>query len=161
MDRSRAAALPIVLLALLCASCSSSGPEATPAPSAAPIQSPSAELAKVSSTTAPTLVDRNCADFATQEVAQGFYIEAGGPDQDLHGLDPDHNGNACDEQSPSPVSSASVGTAPAGTVTAPAPPPSPAPSPSRRSSTTQGVVEGESGGSGSQSSCSSSDETRC
>ena len=152
----RAAALPIVLLALLCAACSSSGPEATPAPSAAPIGTPSAELAKVSSTTAPTLLDRNCPDFATQVDAQEFYIEAGGPDQDLHGVDPDHNGNACDEQSPSPVSSATVGTAPPGTFTAPTPVPSPS-----EVHTTQGVVEGESGGSGTTSSCSSSDETRC
>ena len=120
-----------------------------------------AVLAKVSSTTAPTLVDRNCADFADAgQVAQGFYIEAGGPDQDLHGLDPDHNGNACDEQSPSPVSSATVGTGLRGR------------SRHRRHHrhhnrpreeihTTQGVVEGESGGSGSQSSCDSSDETKC
>jgi hypothetical protein len=160
MSAMRAAALPIVLLALLCAACSSSGPEATPAPSAAPIGTPSAELAKVSSTTAPTLLDRNCADFATQVDAQEFYIEAGGPDQDLHGIDPDHNGNACDEQSPSPVSSATVGTAPPGTITAPAAAPTPVPSPSEITAT-QGVVEGESGGSGSQSSCESSDTQKC
>ncbi len=40
--------------------------------------------------------DRNCSDFATQEEAQAFYIAAGGPQQDPHGLDRDHNGLACE-----------------------------------------------------------------
>ena len=43
-----------------------------------------------------TLDDKDCEDFATQEEAQDFFAEAGGPDQDLHHLDPDGDGIPCD-----------------------------------------------------------------
>ncbi len=43
------------------------------------------------------LVDRNCSNFSTQQEAQNFYKESGGPEKDLHGLDPDKNGTACDD----------------------------------------------------------------
>jgi hypothetical protein len=51
----------------------------------------------VATTPIPGLVDRNCSDFGSQQDAQNFYLESGGPEQDLHGLDPDTNGKACDE----------------------------------------------------------------
>jgi hypothetical protein len=41
-------------------------------------------------------VDRNCDDFATQREAQQFFLSEGGPSQDPHGLDADHDGIACE-----------------------------------------------------------------
>lgn len=148
-----AAALPILLL---CVGCSSPTPVATPVPT--PSDAPASDrLAVVSSTDAPILDDRNCGDFPSQHDAQGFYIEAGGPDQDLHGLDPDRNGNACDDRSPPPSSSAAVATAPPSAIPTAAPPVG-TPNELRSSS---GSVDGKSGGSDNNSSCESSDETRC
>lgn len=37
----------------------------------------------------------NCADFATQQAAQRFFIKAGGPSKDVNSLDGDNNGVAC------------------------------------------------------------------
>jgi len=37
----------------------------------------------------------NCDDFATQEEAQRFFVNAGGPSDDVNGLDGDNNGVAC------------------------------------------------------------------
>jgi len=37
----------------------------------------------------------NCADFATQEAAQRFFVKAGGPSKDVNNLDGDNNGIAC------------------------------------------------------------------
>jgi len=37
----------------------------------------------------------NCDDFTTQEEAQRFFIKAGGPSDDVNGLDGDNNGVAC------------------------------------------------------------------
>ena len=76
-----------------------------PAPTAAaPItSSPSAATASPSASPPVVggLIDRNCSDFATREAAQAFYRESGGPERDLHGLDTDRNGTACDEPSSS------------------------------------------------------------
>jgi hypothetical protein len=160
METSRAAALPIVLLVLAFAACSLGVPDAAPSPTPAPVQTPRGVLAVVSATSSPTLIDRNCTDFPSPEDAQEFYIEAGGPDQDLHGLDPDQNGNACDDQGAFPTSAATVGTARPVHVTAPTSQP-PAEPPKSEVHTTEGVVEGESGGSGTQSSCESSDPENC
>lgn len=44
----------------------------------------------------PNGPDRDCADFATQAEAQEFYIAAGGPERDPHGLDHDRDGIACE-----------------------------------------------------------------
>ncbi len=44
----------------------------------------------------PNGPDRDCADFATQEEAQDFFIAAGGPEKDPHRLDHDHDGIACE-----------------------------------------------------------------
>ena len=41
--------------------------------------------------------DRNCGDFKTHDEAQEFFIAAGGPDSDPHGLDRDHDGIACED----------------------------------------------------------------
>lgn len=40
--------------------------------------------------------DRDCGDFASWEEAQAFYKAAGGPSTDLHRLDGDNNGIACE-----------------------------------------------------------------
>ena len=45
---------------------------------------------------APEIEDRNCADFSNWSEAQAFYLAAGGPDQDPHGLDRNKNGEACE-----------------------------------------------------------------
>ena len=157
MEYRRAA---VGLLVMVFAGCSSGGSDATPSPRQAPAQTPRGALAVVSATSSPTLIDKNCTDFASAEDAQAFYIEAGGPDQDLHGLDPDQNGNACDDQEAFPTSTATVGTASPVEVTAPTSAPAAEPA-SSEVHTTQGVVEGESGGSGTQSSCESSDPSHC
>jgi hypothetical protein len=41
-------------------------------------------------------VDRNCDDFTTQAEAQAFFLSAGGPVRDPHGLDADADGVACE-----------------------------------------------------------------
>lgn len=40
--------------------------------------------------------DYDCTDFDTQEDAQEFYEEEGGPDEDPHNLDRDGDGVACE-----------------------------------------------------------------
>ena len=40
--------------------------------------------------------DRNCSDFASPTEAQRFFLAAGGPVRDPHGLDRDGDGNACE-----------------------------------------------------------------
>lgn len=44
----------------------------------------------------PVTGDRDCSDFATPAAAQRFYLQAGGPTRDPHGLDRDGDGNACE-----------------------------------------------------------------
>ncbi len=78
----------------------------TPTPSeessATPVESETAQPGTTETMPSPTPTydpqgaRRNCADFATQEDAQAFYIVAGGPQRDPHGLDRDHNGLACE-----------------------------------------------------------------
>ena len=46
-------------------------------------------------------VDRDCGDFASQRAAQIFYLNAGGPRNDPHGLDSEGDGVAC-ESNPAP-----------------------------------------------------------
>ncbi len=41
-------------------------------------------------------VDRNCADFGSWEEAQNFFLTAGGPGEDPHGLDSNGDGTACE-----------------------------------------------------------------
>jgi len=40
--------------------------------------------------------DRNCSDFSSGAEAQRFFLAAGGPVRDPHGLDRDGDGNACE-----------------------------------------------------------------
>lgn len=44
--------------------------------------------------------DRDCKDFTTQEEAQRFFLEAGGPITDLHRLDTDGDGVVCESLRP-------------------------------------------------------------
>ena len=37
----------------------------------------------------------NCDDFSAQDEAQRFFVKAGGPNDDVNGLDGDNNGVAC------------------------------------------------------------------
>ncbi len=48
---------------------------------------------------APALAfrDRDCGDFKTQRQAQRFFRRAGGPREDPHRLDSDHDGKACED----------------------------------------------------------------
>lgn len=57
-----------------------------------PIAIPSATLPY-----APSLPDRDCGDFATQQEAQAFFLAAGGPARDPHRLDGDNDGIACEK----------------------------------------------------------------
>lgn len=45
---------------------------------------------------APIGGDRNCPDFSSAAEAQRFFLAAGGPVHDPHGLDRDGDGNACE-----------------------------------------------------------------
>ena len=47
--------------------------------------------------------DRNCTDFDTWEEAQDFFLAAGGPDSDPHGLDGNGDGIACESLPGSPT----------------------------------------------------------
>jgi hypothetical protein len=40
--------------------------------------------------------DRDCSDFTTQEEAQVFFEQEGGPAEDPHNLDGDNDGRACE-----------------------------------------------------------------
>lgn len=40
--------------------------------------------------------DMDCTDFDTQELAQEFFEEEGGPDEDYHNLDRDGDGVVCE-----------------------------------------------------------------
>ncbi|WP_309649907.1 thermonuclease family protein [Nocardioides sp.] len=57
---------------------------------------------------AHAVADRDCGDFNTQKAAQDFYINAGGPQSDPHGLDDDGDGVAC-ESNPCPCSTSQGG----------------------------------------------------
>jgi endonuclease YncB( thermonuclease family) len=52
--------------------------------------------------------DKDCSDFDTQAQAQAFFINAGGPSSDPHGLDADDDGRACDSL-PCPCSTSTSG----------------------------------------------------
>ena len=57
--------------------------------------------------------DRDCADFDSQEEAQQFFEEQGGPDEDPHRLDEDQDGEACEEHfSGTPQGGVDTGLAP-------------------------------------------------
>lgn len=45
---------------------------------------------------AQAIVDRDCGDFSSQRAAQIFFLNAGGPHSDPHGLDSDGDGVVCE-----------------------------------------------------------------
>ena len=51
----------------------------------------------------PAGPDRDCGDFDTWQEAQVFYLASGGPDNDVHNLDADLNGVACESLPGSPL----------------------------------------------------------
>jgi endonuclease YncB( thermonuclease family) len=55
----------------------------------------------VAAVPADAAADRDCGDFASQKAAQIFYLKAGGPRTDPHGLDSEGDGIAC-ETNPAP-----------------------------------------------------------
>ena len=53
----------------------------------------------------------DCADFSSQQEAQQFFIDHGGPDSDPFGLDPDEDGVACETLPAAPATPATPSTA--------------------------------------------------
>lgn len=43
----------------------------------------------------PARFSRNCAKYASSDIAQAAFLKAGGPERDRYGLDPDGDGFAC------------------------------------------------------------------
>ncbi len=71
-------------------------PTATPV-AAVPTEMPAATATMQASTPTETAFeDRNCSDFDSWSEAQGFYIAAGGPNEDPHRLDRNSDGVACE-----------------------------------------------------------------
>ena len=62
--------------------------------------------------------DRNCSDFDTWQEAQDFFLSAGGPDSDPHGLDGNNDGTACESLPGAPKPDATPTKAPTPTPTA-------------------------------------------
>ena len=65
-----------------------SAPTSTPTSTSTPVPTPTPKYD-------PIGPDRNCSDFDTWAEAYSFFIAAGGPDNDPHGLDRDGDGNPC------------------------------------------------------------------
>ena len=72
-----------------------------------------------------------CYDFDSQEEAQEFFEDQGGPDEDPHGLDSDHDGVACEG-----LSEVGVGAAFSGQIVLAQATGSPSPSPTGSASPT-------------------------
>jgi hypothetical protein len=68
-----------------------------PTPTARPSSTP-----KPATPTKTPFADKNCTDFHTWREAQDFFLANGGPTQDPHRLDVDHNGIACESLSGAP-----------------------------------------------------------
>lgn len=83
---------------------------------------------------AASAADKDCADFATQKDAQLFFLDAGGPASDPHGLDHDGDGIAC-ESNPCPCYT--------GTQAPTSPPPAAAPKPFTQFGRVVKVVDGD------------------
>ena len=157
MDVWRVAAVPVAFVALLFIGCGGSEPPvALPSPSADAATDSPEPLAAIGATDV-VLPAKTCADFAAQPDAQDYFVESGGPDEDPHGLDTDHNGRACDEPTPAPLSGAVSSPAPAAAQVVP----TPTPGPPKEMHSSSGAVEGHSGGSSSNSSCESSNADNC
>ena len=75
----------------------------TPAPSPTPTPEPTPVKPAYSDLPFdPDGPDRNCGDFPSWWDAQNFYLAAGGPDEDLHRLDHNGDGIACESLSGAP-----------------------------------------------------------
>lgn len=152
MHRTRTLAR-LLLGAFVAFGCSSEPGASLETPSAAPTA-----LATSVVTVAPVLDDRDCNEFTTREEAQHFFEESGGPRQDIHELDVDGNGRACDETD-TPIPASPRATSP-GAQARPAAVPG-SPEPMSEHTAVSGSVEGPSGGSADHSSCESTDPSRC
>lgn len=67
----------------------------------------------------PTLNDKDCSDFASTASAQRFFLSAGGPTHDPHGLDRDGDGSACEWGTTLRAIATSRNPAPAGVAALP------------------------------------------
>lgn len=73
-------------------------PNAGAAPQAEPLQQKPVPLKPASVPVRSTGGDRDCPDFGSQAEAQRFFLENGGPASDLHKLDRDNDGIACESR---------------------------------------------------------------
>lgn len=85
-------AVVIIVPAILLSGCSSSG---------GGYSNPEADYSREDSDTevqshTEYQADKDCSDFSTQQEAQDFFIEQGGPEKDPHKLDRDKDGIACE-----------------------------------------------------------------
>lgn len=98
----------------------------TPARLLALILSALLTFGAMSALTAPAAqaADKDCGDFKTQKGAQDFFLNAGGPQKDPHGLDADGDGVAC-ESLPCPCSTSQGGGGGGGGSTPPQDDPKP------------------------------------
>ena len=73
-------------------------PKATPKPQQTTTASTPAPKPATTSSSSSTYTggDKDCGDFATHDEAQAFFISQGGPSKDLHKLDRDGDGIACE-----------------------------------------------------------------
>ncbi len=69
-------------------------PTTTPKPTLTPKPTPHQSTGP--STGSCSGPDKDCGDFATHAQAQAFFLSCGGPGSDPHGLDRDHDGDACE-----------------------------------------------------------------
>ena len=86
---------------IACESLPGSPTQASPTPSATPTETEDDSEEP----------DRNCSDFDTWEEAQDFFLAAGGPDSDPHGLDSNGDGVACESLPGSPTQASSTPSA--------------------------------------------------
>ena len=88
----------------------------TPVPTATATATPTP--APTATPTATEEPDRNCSDFDTWRKAQDFFLSAGGPESDPHGLDGDNDGIACEGLPGAPKPAATPTEVPTPTQTA-------------------------------------------
>lgn len=79
--------------------------EPTSAPAIAPITTPADPPGEPPAAPPPAPTDVvTCTNFPCQQEAQAFFRAAGGPEEDPHGLDHNHDGIACEDLPPCPGS---------------------------------------------------------
>ena len=81
-------------------------PSQVPSPTVTPTTVPATTAPQPSATSTtvfdPLGEDRNCGEFVNWQQAQDFYLAAGGPDTDPHGLDGVSDGTACESLTGAP-----------------------------------------------------------